>query len=227
MAGPQGAGPVPSAHTSTHRKSLVSGGPWTGGQGRTREETHRFQRMRHGRVFLSGSAPSSSSTATADASMSAAEGGGQGEEGEYGRAAKRLKTEERETEAEEREEGEEELEEGEDSDSGSLSADGETAADNRARWSAREYEGGRKVRMERETSDIPQSSITHDRGVSALLAVARRIAPAKRHRTPRSKAAPPTKITTTQKPELIYFHSLIQFSTPRCKVFNLKMMVKL
>lgn len=88
--------------------------------------------------------------------MSAAEGAGQGEEGEYGRAAKRLKTEERETEAEEREEGEEELEEGEDSDSGSLSAYGEPAADNRARWNAREYEGGRKVRMEWETSDILQ-----------------------------------------------------------------------
>lgn len=80
--------------------------------------------------------------------MSTVEGAGQREEGEYGRAAKRLKTEEREreTEAEEREEGEEELEEGEDSDSGSLPGNGESAVDNRARWSANQYGAGRRVR---------------------------------------------------------------------------------
>lgn len=79
--------------------------------------------------------------------MSTVEGAGQREEGEYGRAAKRLKTEERETEAEEKEEGEEELEEGEDSDSGSLPGNGESAADNRARWSASQYGAGRRVRI--------------------------------------------------------------------------------
>lgn len=73
--------------------------------------------------------------------MSTAEGAGQREEGEYGRAAKRLKTEERE-------EGEEELEEGEDSDSGSLLGNGESAADNRARWSSGQYGAGRRVRGE-------------------------------------------------------------------------------
>lgn len=82
--------------------------------------------------------------------MSTAEGAGQREEGEYGRAAKRLKTEEREREteadAEEREEGEEELEEGEDSDSGSLPGNVESAVDNRARWSASQYGAARKVR---------------------------------------------------------------------------------
>lgn len=75
--------------------------------------------------------------------MSTAEGGSQREEGEYGRAAKRLKTEERE---EGEEEGEEELEEGEDSDSGSLPGNGEPAGDTRARWSESQYDAGRKVR---------------------------------------------------------------------------------
>lgn len=70
--------------------------------------------------------------------MSTEEGIGQREEGEYGRAAKRLKTEERE-------EGEE-LEEGEDSDSGSLPGNGESVADNRARWSSSQYGAGRRVR---------------------------------------------------------------------------------
>ncbi|TNN50854.1 hypothetical protein EYF80_038937 [Liparis tanakae] len=80
--------------------------------------------------------------------MSTAEGAGQREEGEYGRAAKRQKTEERETEteAEEREEGEEELEEGEDSDSGSLPGNAESAGDNRARRSASQFGEAGKVR---------------------------------------------------------------------------------
>lgn len=77
------------------------------------------------------------------------EGAGQREEGEYGRAAKRLKTEEKEAEAEEREEGEEELEEGEDSDSGSLPGNGESAVDNRARWSSSQYAGGERGRKVR------------------------------------------------------------------------------
>lgn len=96
--------------------------------------------------------------------MSTAEGAGQSEEGEYGRAAKRLKTEKRETEAEEREEGEEELEEGEDSDSGSLPSYGESAVDNRARWNASQYEVGRKVRRAKILSNVTlQYSITDDR----------------------------------------------------------------
>lgn len=94
--------------------------------------------------------------------MSTVEGAGQREEGEYGRAAKRLKTEERE--AEEREEGEEELEEGEDSDSGSLPGNGETAVDSRARWSASQYGAGRRVRRAKILSNVPlQHSITDDR----------------------------------------------------------------
>lgn len=80
--------------------------------------------------------------------MSTAEAAGQRDEGEYGRAAKRLKTEERAPEVEEREEGEEELEEGEDSDTGSLTGNGESARANRARWSAGQYaaDAGRRVR---------------------------------------------------------------------------------
>lgn len=66
------------------------------------------------------------------------------DEEEYRQPTKRLKTADRETE--EREEGEEELEEGEDSDSGSLPGDGESAVDHRARWTSRQYRGGRKVR---------------------------------------------------------------------------------
>lgn len=90
--------------------------------------------------------------------MSTVEGAGQREEGEYGRAAKRLKTEEREKEAEEREEGEEELEEGEDSDSGSLPGNVESAADNRARWSAGQYGAGRKVRRGKYYLTLPCST---------------------------------------------------------------------
>nr|XP_046257701.1 heterogeneous nuclear ribonucleoprotein L-like [Scatophagus argus] len=95
--------------------------------------------------------------------MSTVEGAGQREEGEYGRAAKRLKTEDRETEAEEREEGEEELEEGEDSDSGSLPGNGESAVDNRARWSASQY-GGRKDNGE-DSHRISPSPVVHVRGL--------------------------------------------------------------
>lgn len=91
--------------------------------------------------------------------MSTVDGAGQREEGEYGRAAKRLKTEERE--AEEREEGEEELEEGEDSDSGSLPGNGESAVDNRARWNASQYGAGRRVRRAKILSNVTlQHSIT-------------------------------------------------------------------
>ena len=71
--------------------------------------------------------------------MSTVEGAGQDDEGEYGRAAKRLKTEERE-------EGEDELEEGEDSDSGSLPGNADSAVETRARWSCIEYGAGRRVR---------------------------------------------------------------------------------
>lgn len=90
--------------------------------------------------------------------MSTVEGAGQRDEGEYGRAAKRLKTEERETEAEEREEGEEELEEGEDSDSGSLPGNGESAVDNRARWSASQYGVGRRVGEQKYYLTLPCST---------------------------------------------------------------------
>ena len=90
--------------------------------------------------------------------MSTVEGAGQRDEGEYGRAAKRLKTEERETEAEEREEGEEELEEGEDSDSGSLPGNGESAVDNRARWSAGQYGVGRRVGEQKYYLTLPCST---------------------------------------------------------------------
>lgn len=96
--------------------------------------------------------------------MSTVEAAGQREEGEYGRAAKRQKTEERDTEAEEREEGEEELEEGEDSDSSSLPGNGESAADNRARWSESQYGAGRRVRRAKRYLTIPlQHSITDGR----------------------------------------------------------------
>lgn len=92
-----------------------------------------------------------------------AEGAGQIDEGEYGRAAKRLKTEKREAEAEDREEGEEELEEGEDSDTGSLSAYGESVLDNRARWDASQYEEGQKVRSAKILSNVTlQYSIASD-----------------------------------------------------------------
>ncbi|KAM7408046.1 hypothetical protein PAMA_001955 [Pampus argenteus] len=96
--------------------------------------------------------------------MSTVEGAGQREEGEYGRAAKRLKTEERETEAEEREEGEEELEEGEDSDSGSLPGNGESTADNRARWSGGQYGAGRRDNGE-DSHRISPSPVVHVRGL--------------------------------------------------------------
>ncbi|XP_070833134.1 heterogeneous nuclear ribonucleoprotein L-like [Chaetodon trifascialis] len=98
--------------------------------------------------------------------MSTAEAAGQREEGEYGRAAKRLKTEEKETEAEEREEGEEELEEGEDSDSGSLPGNGESAADSRARWSASQCGGGVGRRDNgKDSHRISPSPVVHVRGL--------------------------------------------------------------
>nr|XP_040034185.1 heterogeneous nuclear ribonucleoprotein L-like isoform X2 [Gasterosteus aculeatus aculeatus] len=93
--------------------------------------------------------------------MSTAEGGSQREEGEYGRAAKRLKTEERE---EVEEEGEEELEEGEDSDSGSLPGNGEPAGDTRARWSESQYDAGRKDNGE-DSHRISPSPVVHVRGL--------------------------------------------------------------
>lgn len=96
--------------------------------------------------------------------MSTVEGAGQREEGEYGRAAKRLKTEERETEAEEREEGEEELEEGEDSDSGSLPGNGESAVDNRARWSSSQFGVARRDNGE-DSHRISPSPVVHVRGL--------------------------------------------------------------
>ncbi|XP_042358579.1 heterogeneous nuclear ribonucleoprotein L-like [Plectropomus leopardus] len=96
--------------------------------------------------------------------MSTTEGAGQREEGEYGRAAKRLKTDERDTEAEEREEGEEELEEGEDSDSGSLPGNVESAVDNRARWSGSQYGAGRKDNGE-DSHRISPSPVVHVRGL--------------------------------------------------------------
>lgn len=96
-------------------------------------------------------------------SMSTPEEAGQREEGEYGRAAKRLKTEE--TEADEREEGEEELEEGEDSDSGSLPGNGESATDNRARWSASQFGAGLRVRRAKMLPNgTLRHSITHRAG---------------------------------------------------------------
>uniref|UniRef100_A0A8C3A459 Heteroous nuclear ribonucleoprotein L like n=1 Tax=Cyclopterus lumpus TaxID=8103 RepID=A0A8C3A459_CYCLU len=103
--------------------------------------------------------------------MSTAEGAGQREEGEYGRAAKRQKTEETETEEEreeeredEREEGEEELEEGEDSDSGSLPGNVESAGDNRARRSASQYGEGGKDNGE-DSHRISPSPVVHVRGL--------------------------------------------------------------
>ncbi|KAM9364472.1 heterogeneous nuclear ribonucleoprotein L-like isoform 1-T1 [Pholidichthys leucotaenia] len=96
--------------------------------------------------------------------MSAVEGAGQSDEEEYGRAAKRLKTEDTETEAEEREEGEEELEEGEDSDSGSLHGNGESATDNRARWSSGQFGAGRRENNE-DSHRISPSPVVHVRGL--------------------------------------------------------------
>lgn len=74
---------------------------------------------------------------TFSCNMSTDEAAGQREEGEYGRAAKRLKTDEPGPE--------DELEEGEDSDSGSLLGNGEAETRSRARW-----KGGRKVRERRD-----------------------------------------------------------------------------
>ncbi|XP_029963173.1 heterogeneous nuclear ribonucleoprotein L-like [Salarias fasciatus] len=85
-----------------------------------------------------------------------------GEEEEYGRAAKRQRTEE--TEAEEREEGEEELEEGEDSDSGSLPGTGPSSAGEPARWSGVQDAPG-PGENGRSTHHISPSPVVHVRGL--------------------------------------------------------------
>lgn len=80
--------------------------------------------------------------------MSTLEAGGQRDEGEYGRAAKRPKMEEPPLEEKE-DRAEDELEEGEDSDSGSLPGNGEAETESGhrgARWSGRQFGSGRKVR---------------------------------------------------------------------------------
>ncbi|KAM9847438.1 heterogeneous nuclear ribonucleoprotein L-like [Aulostomus maculatus] len=91
--------------------------------------------------------------------MSTVDAAGPRDDAEFGRAAKRQKTEERETAAEEREEGEEELEEGEDSDSGSLHGNGESAADNRGRWNAGRRDNGE------DSHCISPSPVVHVRGL--------------------------------------------------------------
>ncbi|XP_037637401.1 heterogeneous nuclear ribonucleoprotein L-like [Sebastes umbrosus] len=118
--------------------------------------------------------------------MSTVEGPGQREDREYGRAAKRLKTDDREAEdretedreAEDREtedretedreegeeEGEEELEEGEDSDSGSLPGNVESAVDTRDRWSGSQYGPGRRDNGE-DSHRISPSPVVHVRGL--------------------------------------------------------------
>lgn len=98
------------------------------------------------------------------------------DEEEYRQPTKRLKTADRETE--EREEGEEELEEGEDSDSGSLPGDGESAVDHRARWTSKQYRGGRKVTTTTNCLTFPYITVTHCASVRALpfgIAVAVRV----------------------------------------------------
>ncbi|XP_062257038.1 heterogeneous nuclear ribonucleoprotein L-like [Platichthys flesus] len=89
--------------------------------------------------------------------MSTVEGAGQDDEGEYGRASKRLKTEERE-------EGEDELEEGEDSDSGSLPGNADSVVETRARWSCIEYGAGRRNNSE-DSHRISPSPVVHVRGL--------------------------------------------------------------
>ncbi|CAB1450260.1 unnamed protein product [Pleuronectes platessa] len=115
---------------------------------------------------------------TAPANMSTVEGAGQDDEGDYGRASKRLKTEERE-------EGEDELEEGEDSDSGSLPGNADSVVETRARWSCIEYGAGRRVRsLTIESGDALTHSITDaavycychyvaERAISSLSRIAR------------------------------------------------------
>ncbi|KAM4614794.1 heterogeneous nuclear ribonucleoprotein L-like [Polymixia lowei] len=83
---------------------------------------------------------------------------GEQEDGEYCRAAKRLKTEDREVE-----EGEEELEEGEDSDSesvGGLHGGGEAEEETRARWSG----AGRRDNGD-DSHRISPSPVVHVRGL--------------------------------------------------------------
>lgn len=173
-----GAGCVQSTHTST-KKSLVlrsairrqaetdtrTGGlRHTGTRCHLKEEALRWNSWTWTCLLdrLETTTVAFPNRFTGAASMSTVEGARQREEGDYGRAAKRLKTEDRETE--EREEGEEELEEGEDSDTGSLTGNGESAVDNRARWSANQYGAGRRVRSVQTLSNVTlQRSITDRR----------------------------------------------------------------
>lgn len=83
---------------------------------------------------------------------------------EYGRAPKRLKTEQHEeldrVAREDREAGEEELEEGEDSDSGSVAGTGETV-ENRGRWTGSQHGAAVKVRK------LPSPALGFDRASHA------------------------------------------------------------
>ncbi|XP_017287567.1 heterogeneous nuclear ribonucleoprotein L-like isoform X2 [Kryptolebias marmoratus] len=83
--------------------------------------------------------------------MSTDEAAGQREEGEYGRAAKRLKTDEPGPE--------DELEEGEDSDSGSLAGNGEAEPRSRARWRGAQKDDGEDSHL------ISPSPVVHVRGL--------------------------------------------------------------
>ncbi|XP_041866155.1 heterogeneous nuclear ribonucleoprotein L-like [Melanotaenia boesemani] len=89
--------------------------------------------------------------------MSTGEAAGRRGEGEYGRAAKRLKMEEKGR-------GEDELEEGEDSDSGSVPANDAVEADSLARWTAGPC--GAERRDDAEDSHlISPSPVVHVRGL--------------------------------------------------------------
>lgn len=108
-------------------------------------DTDNYWNGRVGATDSRASPPRSLTALPQAANMSTVEAGGQREEGEYGRAAKRLKMEEPPLEEKE-DRAEDELEEGEDSDSGSLPGNGEAETDSRARWSGRQFGSGRKVR---------------------------------------------------------------------------------
>lgn len=86
---------------------------------------------------------------------------------EYGRAPKRLKTEQHEeldrVAREDREAGEEELEEGEDSDSGSVAGTGETV-ENRGRWTGSQHGAAVKDNGE-DLHCISPSPVVHVRGL--------------------------------------------------------------
>ncbi|XP_056147866.1 heterogeneous nuclear ribonucleoprotein L-like [Lampris incognitus] len=98
--------------------------------------------------------------------MSAAEGSSEQEDGEYARAAKRLKTEDREIEeGEEEGEEEEEVEEGEDSDSDIwLPGNGNTGADKRTRWSSSQSGPGKREHGD-DAHRISPSPVVHVRGL--------------------------------------------------------------